>query len=79
MSESRVPTMENRMSEIDSGKMRMPVCSASRPRVICRYTGTMKNRPAVIAYCAPSDREPAAQPRDREQRDVDAAAAARSP
>ncbi len=58
ISESRVPRIENRISEIDSGKIRMPVCSASSPRVICRYTGIMKNKPAVIAYCARSTVRP---------------------
>lgn len=34
--ESRVPTMENSTRAIESGKIRTPVSSASRPRVICR-------------------------------------------
>ncbi len=58
MRDSRVPTMENRISEIESGKIRMPVWSASSPSVICRYTGTMKNRPAVTAYWAPRTLNP---------------------
>ena len=53
-----MPRIEKRINEIESGKMRMPVWSASRPRVICRYTGIMKKRPAVIAYCARSTVRP---------------------
>ena len=58
MDDSRVPTKENRMSETESGKIRMPVCSASSPKVICRYTGTMKKSPAVIAYWVPNTDRP---------------------
>ena len=34
--ERRVPKIEKRISEIDSGKIRQPVSSASKPSVICR-------------------------------------------
>ena len=68
--DSRVPTAEKRISETESGKIRMPVCSASRPERHLQVDGHHEEQARRDRVLRPEHAQAAAQPPDRQQVDV---------
>jgi hypothetical protein len=49
---SQEPATDERNIATETGSIRSPVSSVSRPRTSCRYSGTVKNTPIRIRFCA---------------------------
>ena len=65
------PPSANTNSAIDSGRIVLPVCSASKPSTVCRYSGSTKKVAWMMNAWHAWIVRPGLHPRDLEQREVE--------